>query len=562
MQLILVELRTDMTLNIKVDTSKFRTTEFKEQAPVLIQAFCEVKYNILDTYNFLKSEADNARFDGFYGLDDVFDLTPAVGGNEYTGHKMRFFDLLSDFSRMAFDSNGFSAGTSRYIGFFSPNFKHLINSNTEFNADSRNGNLTQINRAIADVGTIPGCFISMIREMPSECWTKTVTLPSYNEPELGLLGVRPYMQKFKPKGLYRVRQLLSQITADVRWDDYYEYDYVIEAHMEECDECMEDPDSCDIYNDLHTERSALYDDIMNQLLNEYPIGHEFESEMSDPYSSGTHLTNYFENPLLLVDLDTSAHVVKKNASDISNYTTVPCVTLLRKKALTGIQCYDAAESVFTSGNPNYVFSNYFTWLNDRHLSSKAWQVPSHSEDKFNTNAPSFGYLACCDNTLLQLLTATVESHRKILTKTTVASGTNATYYGLAYATILSAFEYGLTKGSACGTHYPVDSAVYFNSWSDTEYFAGATNEKRKPEIAPVGTQATYLNLITKTALKMTTSSTNPYSLMGGIDGNGAFTGAGLTNYTAIQPAHYLVGFHLDRIVDADTQYLRGVKLVS
>lgn len=532
-----------------MSATTYKHTDIVANVGRILTNVVAVRNTMRSMYDFLNAQAHRSDYGGLFGIDDLVDLDKL---QVPISTDFDPFDLTN--IACLFEESMNSYGMS-FAFSFSGNYRKLY---YDYALEWKFRNIFsipgEIHGILHEVAVMGGGSFNKYESFPE---TRTQKNNGLNT----VKSVLANLPKNAAKGIGRMRQLLTQIEADERWDEYYEYDYIIEAHMEECDECMEDPDSCDIYNDLRAEQDALYNDIMSAFTDEFPIGTELASTMADPYTGPSSIyydygpSNMFENPLVVVHVNTSRACRKTNGSSV----LVAGATLLRKKKLTGVQCYDYNESSpFTGGNPNFVYSNYFTWLNNLHYKKDAWKVPSHAADTFRTGTPYYGYLACCDDVLCKLLTATVESQQKILDQKTLAYGTNANYSAMAWVTLLTAGEYGLPYGANCGTH----PRAYIGDYSSTKYFAKSNSTKRQFEIAPVGTQASYLNLITKSPLRMTTSSTNPYSLIGGIDSSGNFTGASINTYTAIQPAHHIVGFHMDELVGADPQYLRGVKTIA
>ncbi len=379
-----MKLRIKMAL--RVDISKFKTAEFKEKASGLIQAFYEVKTNTLSMYQFLQDEANNTRFDGFYGIDDVYDIIPTTSSTS-TRHKMRFFSLISDFAMTVFENDSFSVSTNRYIHFTQDYFKYLTADNKDFNTTTYGGNLGALQRAFSDVASISGCFAYFLRHIPDECWTEPVVLPDYNDNEPGLMRVRPYLRKFKPKGIYRIRQLLSKIRHSELYQQYL-------AYINHADDC-EDPDECEICSN-----PVYLEDLFTELAEEFPAECEIADTSRDMTLSATDSSKYISDPLILRAWGLFPIDGVKTAKD--EYFKRAFGVVLGRKYITKpyYLYYDYAEAnssitaFTTGGNPNYLLSNIRSWLNSTSTKAGGWAVPTHDTDVLPSVATySLGYLA-------------------------------------------------------------------------------------------------------------------------------------------------------------------------
>ena len=508
--------------------AEYRTELFQTIAPLVIESFCGIKQSIVDCFKHIQTEINNANYTGLFGADDLCEIPNFTTGK----NGQNLFNFLGDFKTVAIDGYPDFSYSSTSPGLSSEHWPDAA----ETLADD-----------VMDFAEFRGKLQGFLTE----------TAGQYIMPFTGISECADLIPNIKAKGLFRIRQLMTQVEMNPAWDDYYQIqDYEIDAHMEECEICMEDPDSCPDLQAIYDRADAIVEEIYAPLFAEFPLGSKVDSMMYDPYTDGTKPTGRFSNPLMVVGVTNLCGMYNQSGGS----DNIPAITLLRTKYLTGTQCYDNGEKTFSSGNPNWTLSNYFSWLNQPKSASKAWKVPTHSEDTFSESAPPFGYLACCDTVLLRNACAFRESQRKILSKSQLASGSNSTYYAPAFATLLTARAYGLPSGSNCGTH-PLAFSPNYSEGTSGDYFKDNQASKRKFDVAPVGTQAKFLNLITKSPLKMTTSSSAPYGqLMGAIDTSGNFTGGSLTSYTAIQPAHVLVGFHLDKLLGLDPKYLKGVTL--
>lgn len=508
-----------------------------------------VRNTLRGMYSFLNEQAHRNDYGGLFGIDDLVDL-----------EKLQFpisadfdpFDL-TDIAYL-FGETMNSYGTNFYFS-FSPNYRKLYYDYT-------------LEWKFRNIFSTPGSIHGILHEIALMGGGSFSAYESFSETRVqknnGLNTVKSVLAnlpKNAAKGIGRMRQVLTQIQEDPRWDDYYAIEDEIDAHMSECELCEEDPGECDEYQALCEPQDEIYADIMSDWTAlGYRQGQEIASSMLDPYSYRNYYDTYpnesssFSNPLVFDRMSRfGADVFMPNGQTRGVYAT----RLVRKYAMvqTG-QNFDYNESGngFSAGNPNLIKSNIFTWLNSTTRGKQyAWQVKSHTNDVFRSSSKVYwGYLECVQDDIRPFLVRTAERNRLITSYTAVSTGYE---YAPAYATILSARDYALIATGKVNGWYLLDNES--NLLASRGYYGTA----RKIPIASIGsgTTDTTASVMTKSILNNTTTTSMRYLYYAAklTTGSTGFTNCQPnTASMAVQPAHNIVPFHLDESIGADPQYLK------
>lgn len=500
-------------------------------------------------YDFLNTQAHRSDYGGLFGIDDLIDL-----------EKLHFpisadfdpFDLTDIAYLFGKSMNGY--GTNFYFTFSHDYQKLYYDYTLEW----------KFRYVISIPGEIQG-ILHEIAVIAGGSFDQYETFSDTHVPKNNGLNtvksVLASLPKNAAKGIGRMRQVLTQIQEDPRWDDYYAIEDELDAHMSECDQCAEEPGECDEYQALREPQDEIYAAIMADwfALN-YKQGQEIASSMLDPYSYRNYYDTYpnssssFSNPLVFDRLSQyGASVFMPNGQTRNVYA----VRLVRKYAMvqTG-QNFDYNESGngFSAGNPNLIKSNIFTWLNSTTRGKQyAWQVASHINDTFRSSSKVYwGYLECVEDDLLPFLVKTAERNKPIASYTAVSTGYE---YAPAYVTILSARDYALSSTGKVNGWYMLDNET--NVLAARGYYGVA----RKIPIASIGSGATdtTASVMAKSILNNTTTTSMRYLYYAA---KLTSSSTGFTNCQpntasmAVQPAHNIVPFHLDESIGADPQYLK------
>lgn len=529
----------------------YRHTEIAPDITRLLTQAKIAQQNLRGVYGFLQAQAHRSDYGGLFGIDDLINLedlkTPISA--DYN-----FFDLTDMACLFGEEMNGY--GRTFSIRLYSE-YQRL---NREYSLEWKLDYVFDI------IGSVHGVLYEIARMGGGQFASWEYFDHFYTPRNNGLMAVErelANLPKTAAKGIGRMRQILTQIQEDPRWEEYYEIEDQIDAHMDGCDICAEEPGECDEYLALCEPQDAIYDAIMaDWQAGNYRYGSEFASTMLDPYSYRSFYDypdsrTAFSNPLVLDRMTRfGAKVYLKNGGTQSVYA----VRLVRKYALVGSgQNFDYNESGFSAGNPNFTKSNIFTWLNSPAIGAlRAWQVAAHSTDTFRYGGVYWGYLECIENNLRLLLSATMEQNEHISSYTTK---TSAYDYAPVYATILSARDYALSSTGKVNGWYLLNPET--NSMTSTGYYGTA----KKINLAPVGTYEadTAPYLMTKSILNNTTTTSMRYLYYAA---KLTATSTGFTNCQpntanmAVQPAHNIIPFHLDESIGADPQYLKPPKLTT
>ncbi len=525
----------------------YHHTEIATNAQRIVTYAIAVRNILRGMYDFLNAQAHRSDYGGLFGIDDLVDLeelrTPIAAGY--------------DFFKLTNISSLFGESMSGYSYSFGVHFSQYKRLNRDYTLEWRF-------RSVFDTpGAIHG-ILTEIALIAGATLTQTEYFNGYIPKNNGLNTIETIianLPKNAAKGIGRMRQVLTQIQEDPRWDDYYAIEDELDAHMSECAQCAEEPGDCEEYLALREPQDEIYDAIMTDWAAlDYTQGKEIASNMLDPYSYRKYYDTHpnssssFSNPFVFDRIsEYGASVFMPNGQTRNVYA----VRLVRKYAMVQSgQNFDYNEygNGFSAGNPNLIRSNIFTWLNSTTRGEQyAWQTASHTNDAFRSSSRIYwGYLECVQDDLLPFLVRTAERNRPITSYTTVATGYE---YAPAYTTILSARDYALTSTGKVNGWYLLDNES--NLLVSRGYYGIA----RKIPLASIGSGATdtTASVMTKSILNNTTTTSMRYLYYAAkmTTGSTGFTNCQPnTASMAVQPAHNIVPFHLDESIGADPQYLK------
>lgn len=532
-----------------METKTYNHAEIATNANRLVEKAAAVQTTLRGLYDFLNAQAHRSDYGGLFGIDDLVDLDQLQVpiGTDFDPYELTGMAYLFGESM-----NGY--GTNFYFSFSNKYQKLYRNYTLEWKFRSIIEIPGSIQGILHEIAVMAGGNFSQYESFPETHIQKNNGINTIKSVLAGL-------PKNAAKGFGRMRQVLTQLQEDPRWDEYYAIEDEIDAHMSECEQCEEEPGDCEEYQALREPQDEIYEAIMTDWFAlGYKQGQEINSMMLDPYSYRYPTDNYpnssseFSNPLVFDRMsEYGASVFMPNGQTRNVYA----VRLVRKYAMvqTG-QNFDYNEygNGFSAGNPNLIKSNIFTWLNSTTRGKQyAWQVASHASDAFRSSSRVYwGYLECIQDDLSPFLVRTAERNKPITSYTAVSTGYE---YAPAYATILSARDYALSATGKVNGWYLLDNES--NLLASRGYYGVA----RKIPIASIGsgTTDTTASVMTKSILNNTTTTSMRYLYYAAkmTTGSTGFTNCQPnTASMAVQPAHNIVPFHLDESIGADPQYLK------
>lgn len=388
--------------------------------------------------------------------------------------------------------------------------------------------------------------------------------------------------------IIRARQAASYAEYELRkvLDNIQEQQ---QAHLQNCAECEENGE-CDEYLALLDAESECEDNIVNYITTKCGgYGAEFSesSTMLDPYgyysSSYSGQLKYITNPLRFIAVHAADVPTKTYTGNMGDYTIgatwndlkttgtgyksrVYNVVLERTLALPAIQ-FDTAETDYTNGNPFYIKSNMWAWLNSlkdgRENNDKLWRELQHTGDT-NTNSNFYrGYLSCIDDTLRKHSVSFVEREQL---RNSSGGYLSTTIARLSVATIGAPVGYykDLYSDEKVGTTNIARGWNYQELTSYSGYYQqvfanggeSALKEARKavyPESVSSYYKSTTAGVVTRTTVGATVN-------LAVLDTTGAFITKAPKDYVAVRPIHRLFPFHLTKKYGVPRAYTKGITL--
>lgn len=362
-----------------------------------------------------------------------------------------------------------------------------------------------------------------------------------------------------------------------------------QAHLQSCAECEENGE-CDEYLALLDAESECEDNIVNYIATKCGgYGAEFadSSAMLDPYgyysSSYSGQLKYITNPLRFIAVHAADVPIKTYTGNMGNHTIgatwndlkttgtgyksrVYNVVLERTLALPAIQ-FDTAETDYTNGNPFYIKSNMWAWLNSlkdgRENNDKLWRELQHTGDT-NTNSNFYrGYLSCIDDDLRKRSVTFVERDQL---RSNSGGYLSTTIARLSYATIGAPVGYykNLYSDEKVGTTSITRGWNYQELTSYGGYYQkvfanggeSALKAARKA-VYPESVSSYYKNTSASVATRTTVGATVNIAVL---NTSGEFIAKAPKDYVAARPIHRLFPFHLTEKYGVPRAYTKGITL--
>lgn len=362
-----------------------------------------------------------------------------------------------------------------------------------------------------------------------------------------------------------------------------------QAHLQSCAECEENGE-CDEYLALLDAESECEDNIVNYIATKCGgYGAEFadSSAMLDPYgyysSSYSGQLKYITNPLRFIAVHAADVPTKTYTGNMGEYTIgatwndlkttgtgyksrVYNVVLERTLALPAIQ-FDTAETDYTNGNPFYIKSNMWAWLNSlkdgRENNDKLWRELQHTGDT-NTNSNFYrGYLSCIDDDLRKHSVTFVERDQL---RSNSGGYLSTTIARLSYATIGAPVGYykNLYSDEKVGTTSITRGWNYQELTSYGGYYQkvfanggeSALKAARKA-VYPESVSSYYKNTSASVATRTTVGATVNIAVL---NTSGEFIAKAPKDYVAARPIHRLFPFHLTEKYGVPRAYTKGITL--
>lgn len=388
--------------------------------------------------------------------------------------------------------------------------------------------------------------------------------------------------------IIRARQAVSYAEYELRkvLDNIQEQQQV---HLQSCAECEENGE-CDEYLALLDAESECEDNIVNYIATKCGgYGAEFSesSAMLDPYgyysSSYSGQLKYIANPLRFIAIHAADVPTKTYTGNMGDYaigatwndlkttgtgykSRIYNVVLERTLALPAIQ-FDTPETDYTNGNPFYIKSNMWAWLNSlkdgRENNDKLWRELQHTGDT-NTNSNFYrGYLSCIDDGLRKHSVSFVERDQLRNSSggylsTTIARLSVATIGAPVgyYKNLVSDEKVGSTNITR-GWNYQELSII--NGYYQQVYASGgetALKEARKavyPDSISDYYKSSSAGVVTRTTVGATVN-------LAVLNTSGEFVAKPPKNYVAVRPIHRLFPFHLTQKYGVPRVYTKGITL--
>ena len=362
-----------------------------------------------------------------------------------------------------------------------------------------------------------------------------------------------------------------------------------QAHLQSCAECEENGE-CDEYLALLDAESECEDNIVNYIATKCGgYGAEFadSSAMLDPYgyysSSYSGQLKYITNPLRFIAVHAADVPIKTYTGNMGNHTIgatwndlkttgtgyksrVYNVVLERTLALPAIQ-FDTPETDYTNGNPFYIKSNMWAWLNSlkdgRENNDKLWRELQHTGDT-NTNSNFYrGYLSCIDDDLRKHSVTFVERDQL---RSNSGGYLSTTIARLSYATIGAPVGYykNLYSDEKVGTTSITRGWNYQELTSYGGYYQkvfanggeSALKAARKA-VYPESVSSYYKNTSAGVATRTTVGATVNIAVL---NTSGEFIAKAPKDYVAARPIHRLFPFHLTEKYGVPRAYTKGITL--
>lgn len=361
-----------------------------------------------------------------------------------------------------------------------------------------------------------------------------------------------------------------------------------QAHLQSCAECEENGE-CDEYLALLDAESECKDNIVNYIATKCGgYGAEFadSSAMLDPYgyysSSYSGQLKYITNPLRFIAVHAADVPTKTYTGNMGNHTIgatwndlkttgtgyksrVYNVVLERTLALPAIQ-FDTAETDYTNGNPFYIKSNMWAWLNSlkdgRENNDKLWRELQHTGANTNSNFYR-GYLSCIDDDLRKHSVTFVERDQL---RSNSGGYLSTTIARLSYATIGAPVGYykNLYSDEKVGTTSITRGWNYQELTSYGGYYQkvfanggeSALKAARKA-VYPESVSSYYKNTSAGVATRTTVGATVNIAVL---NTSGEFIAKAPKDYVAARPIHRLFPFHLTEKYGVPRAYTKGITL--
>jgi len=390
--------------------------------------------------------------------------------------------------------------------------------------------------------------------------------------------------------IIRARQAVSYAEYELRKVlDAIEQAY--QEHQQSCAECEEEGE-CDKFLEMYDAWWECESKIVDYIATKCGgFGAEFSDGKSilDPYGSYSDTyygqLNYIDDPLHFIAVHATDVPTKTYTGNMSEYSIgatwndlksggsgykfhVFNVVLERTLAIPGIQ-FDTVETDYANGNPFYIKSNMWAWLNSakdgRKNNDKLWRELQHTSDT-NYNANFYrGYLSCVDDALRKHSVPFVEREQLRNSSGGYLSNTIAR---LSYVTIGAPVCYYKTLRS----NESVGTTQISRGWDyqELEIYAGyyqqvyenggdsALKEARKT-IYPENISSYYKNSSAGVATRMTVGATVKNAVL---DTSGEFVAKYPKDYVAARPIHRLFPFHMTEKYGVPRRYTQGVTLES
>ncbi len=549
------------------------------------------------SYNWCYGFSDFAESD----IDDLLnsDLAPGTfDGTTRAPRFSQFWRMISVFSSpYGLSSYGHNGSKRPFLPVGGTNcvLKILRYDNAEITNTKLKQALSQYNNishAIRSCGNLSSAGYSLWANFPIDTSDKTsaeLNAMTFRQ-VLAYVKTRPLRENdYDTFDIIRARQAVSYAEYELRkvLNNIQEQQQV---HLQGCAECEENGE-CDEYLALLDAESECESNIFNYIATRcggygYTLTKE-SSRILDPYgyysSSYSGQLKYITNPLRFIAVHAADVPTKTYTGNMGEYTIgatwndlktagtgyksrVYNVVLERTLALPAIQ-FDTPETDYTNGNPFYIKSNMWAWLNSlkdgRENNDKLWRELQHTSDT-NTNSNFYrGYLSCIDNDLRKHSVSFVERDQLRNSSGGYLSGTIAR---LSYATIGAPVGYykNLYSDEKVGTTSITRGWNYQELTSYGGYYQkvfanggeSALKAARKA-VYPESVSSYYKNTSAGVATRTTVGATVNIAVL---NTSGEFIAKAPKDYVAARPIHRLFPFHLTEKYGVPRAYTKGITL--
>jgi len=386
--------------------------------------------------------------------------------------------------------------------------------------------------------------------------------------------------------LIYLRQVVSYAEYELRplFDAKFQ---ACDEHMAGCANC-EELGECDEYLVLYDEACRLESQTEQYIATYAHLGNILSADdyMGDPYYYAYSYGQEFKNPLRVVSVESARLPTRNYTGSLASYSlttgwnalnpggggytdAVYNVVLERNFALPFLS-FDHTETTYTNGNPNYIKSNLWAFLNSKKGNykdnSRLFAENQHKDDAFYATFRSYvyrGYLCCLGDDLLK---HTVGFRELEQIKNANGSFSSTHIARVSYVTIAHSRDYKYDYNSKIGTyslanHTPNydDYAILISYYDNLD--AKALTETRKMVLPTFrsGSLATARQIALGVATRTMLATTGKVVAL---DANGDLVAdyPNSTSMFAARPRHRMFPFYLTEKMGVPRNFTIGVTL--